>query len=40
MVELERPDLDYPSKLDRSPALLRGLMREGEEKAPRLLAGI
>ncbi len=37
VIELDRPDLDYPSKLDRSPRLIRELMRDGEQKAASLL---
>jgi NTE family protein len=37
-IELDRPDLDYPSKLDRSPDLIRSLMRDGSAQAKRLLA--
>ena len=33
VVELERPDLDYASKLDRSPQLLRGLIEHGSRRA-------
>ena len=33
VVELDRPDLDYASKLDRSPALIRGLMEHGRRRA-------
>jgi len=33
VVELDRPDLDYASKLDRSPELIRGLMEHGRRRA-------
>jgi NTE family protein len=34
-VELNRPDLDYPSKLDRRPELIKDLMERGRLTAPR-----
>jgi NTE family protein len=33
VVELDRPDLDYQSKLDRSSTLIEGLLQEGEKCA-------
>jgi NTE family protein len=36
-VALDRPDLDYASKLDRSPALLRSLLQAGEAESATFL---
>jgi NTE family protein len=37
-IALARDDLDLPSKLDRSPEFIAGLMRQGEHAAERFLA--
>ena len=38
VVELDRTDLDYPSKLDRSGALIEDLLQRGRNAAPRFFA--